>query len=246
MRKILFGLLLILLTASLLIAGCQETKKSDEESSIKNDPGSSGKTFDEVNIVTEDGLNLKGRLYGFGKKGVVLSHMFPSDQNSWNDFASELTEKGYIVLTLDFRGYGDSDGEKNPAKIDLDEKAAIEFIKDQGVEELFLIGASMGGTAALKTSSIAGVNGVVSLSAPRAFRGLSVEKEITTIKKPKLFIAAEGDEEAVKEAEWLFDSTQEPKELEIVGGSDHGSDLISGEEGKKVKRSITDFLESDA
>ena len=246
MKKNIFILLLITLIIPIFITGCQESSTPDRQSSIKNNSESNGASFDEVTIATEDGLSLNGHLYGFGKKGVILSHMFPSDQKSWNDFAFELTEKGYIVLTFDFRGYGDSNGEKDPAKISLDEKAAIEFIKDQGVEELFLIGASMGGTAALKAAATADINGVVSLSAPRVFKGLSTEKEIASINKPKLFIAAEDDEEAVKEAEWLFDTTPEPKELEIYNGNDHGSDLLSGKDGKKVKKSITDFLEDNS
>ncbi len=246
MKKDIIRLLVILLAISILVTGCRGSQETDEESSIKKDSGSNGKTYDNVNIVTSDGLSLKGRLFGFGKNGVVLSHMFPSDQTSWDDFASKLTEKGYIVLTFDFRGYGDSGGGKDPARIDIDELAALEFMKDQGTKKVFLIGASMGGTAALKTAAAEAVSGVISISAPRVFKGLSVEKNIANVKSPKLFIAGADDKEAVMEAEWLFDNTPEPKELKIFSGSDHGSDLLSGSDGEKVRKSIIDFLDDNS
>ena len=230
---------------SLWVIGCQGSKAPDDQSSTNENSVANRESFDEVKILTEDGLSLDGRLYGFGKTGVVLSHMFPSDQSSWNDFALELTEKGYIVLTFNFRGYGDSDEEKNPAKNEVDEKAAIKFMKEQGTDDLFLIGASMGEAAALKAGADKNINGIVSISAPISFRGISVEKEIVSLKKPKLFIVSSGDLEALKDARWSFDNTPKPKDLEIFDGDDHGSDLLNGEEGEKVKKSIFDFLKDD-
>ena len=61
----------------------------------------------EITFTSSDGITLSGRLFGpaDGSAGVVLAHMYPSDQSAWFDFASRLGERGYRVLTFDFRGY---------------------------------------------------------------------------------------------------------------------------------------------
>ena len=45
-----------------------------------------------------------------GEAGVLLLHQCNRDRSSWNGLASDLAGKGFHVLTLDYRGYGDSGG----------------------------------------------------------------------------------------------------------------------------------------
>ena len=73
-----------------------------------------------ITFESTDGVTLAGRLFGpdQGTAGVVLAHMLPSDQSAWYFFANRLGERGYRVLTFNFRGYcpggeaGCSEGEK--------------------------------------------------------------------------------------------------------------------------------------
>jgi hypothetical protein len=67
----------------------------------------------EIIFKTEDGIDINGNVFGSGSRWVILSHMFPTEQASWFDFANYLAENGYIVLTYDFRGYGKSGGSKD-------------------------------------------------------------------------------------------------------------------------------------
>ena len=71
----------------------------------------------EVTFLTEDGIELNGNVFGQGKKWVILSHMYPTDQTSWFDFAQDLAQDGYIELTIDFRVYGKSKGDKEDIPI---------------------------------------------------------------------------------------------------------------------------------
>ena len=134
----------------------------------------------EVTFLTEDGIELNGNVFGQGKKWVVLSHMYPTDQTSWFDFAQDLAQKGYIALTYDFRGYGKSKGDKEDIpNIDKDIKAAISFVRQHDYEKLFLVGASMGGTVSIVVAAEdTGISGVVSLASPdkmgKDFDALSV------------------------------------------------------------------------
>ena len=124
----------------------------------------------EVTFTTDDGVELKGRLFGQGSRGVVLAHMYPADQSSWWGFAQTLADEGYVALSFDFRGYGNSGGDKEIKLIDRDVRAALDFLEKQGATTVFLAGASMGGTASLKVAAKEGekLAGVVSLSAPLA------------------------------------------------------------------------------
>ncbi len=80
----------------------------------------------EVTFMTEDDIELNGNIFGSGNKWVILSHMYPTDQTSWFEFAEILIleEDGYSVLTYDFRGYGKSGGSQDISKLDIDLAAA--------------------------------------------------------------------------------------------------------------------------
>jgi len=120
-----------------------------------------------VKFTTEDRITLSGQLFdGGGEMTVILSHAFPTDQRSWTAFARLLAEDhGYVVLTYDFRGYGESGGDTIIPDLDRDVRAALEFVRGSGAARVVLIGASMGGTASLRVAATQPVAGVVAVSA---------------------------------------------------------------------------------
>lgn len=201
----------------------------------------------EISFKTDDGIDIEGRLFGTGENGVILAHMYPADQESWKDFALLLTQKGYSVLTFNFRGYGKSGGKKEISLIYKDVFAAYDLLKDEGIEDIILIGASMGGTAVLKVAAQRDVAGVISMSGPLNWKemGLSAEEEMELIEEPKLFLASEGDGSAVNSAKLMHELSIEPKQLEIYSGSEHGTNMFLGAEGEKVKQDIISFIEKN-
>ncbi len=217
-------LLVTIVFFALFLTGCDQSGSavgSRAEAPLKSEV-----EIEEIRLETADGLALRGNVYGHGEVGVILAHMFPADQNSWSDFAKELAATGeYTVLTFNFRGYGLSEGAKNIARIDNDVQAALEHLNEE-TAKVFLIGASMGGTAALKVASSRDVAGVATLSAPRQFEGLSVGDKLDKVRGAKLFIAARGDLTAPGNARFFYESTGEPRELSIVDGDAHGTDLL--------------------
>ena len=206
-------------------------------------------TVRTASFTTEDGIALRGRLVGKSSTGVVLAHMFPTDQSSWWDFAQILADNGYMALAFDFRGYGESDGEKELDLIHLDVQAAIEFLEEEGATRLFLIGASMGGTASLKVADQQGVHGVVSLSAPSEFAGLDLKDD--HIPGPVLLIATERDRSATHSIDSMIKAGifQDPDLVEKViyeGSRDHGTDIVSGDYEAAAKARILSFLGSNS
>src|SRR5271157_4854119 len=65
-------------------------------------------------IAAPDGLKLKASYYSPEKPGpgVLLLHQCNRDREVWNDLAAQLAASGLHVLTFDYRGYGESGGER--------------------------------------------------------------------------------------------------------------------------------------
>jgi uncharacterized protein len=212
-----------------------------------------------VTFITNDGVALGGHLFGTGSKGVILAHMYPADQTSWFATAERLAAQGYLVLTFDFRGYGESKGDKQIERIDRDVLAAANEIGGAGATEVVLVGASMGGTACLRVAGEifasmissqsrppyeippVGVAGVVTLSAPVEFMGLSVTKDVPMPVCPLLFIAAEEDVGA-EGAAALEKLSRNQGDLQIVPGDDHGTALLEGAAADQVWALLSGFL----
>ena len=66
-----------------------------------------------VNLKASDGTKLAATYYSSSDApgpGILLLHQCNRDRSSWNGLAADLAGKGFHVLTLDYRGYGDSGG----------------------------------------------------------------------------------------------------------------------------------------
>ena len=111
-------------------------------------------------------IRLAGIERGAGSAGVVLAHMLGSSQLAWSAYATKLADKGFHVLTFDFRGHGLSGGDRNPSLAAVDLAGAVAKIRALGASRVLVVGASLGGTAALVVASSEQLAGVVTLSAP--------------------------------------------------------------------------------
>jgi uncharacterized protein len=205
-----------------------------------------------VSFDAPDGVALEGRLFGDGSVGVVLSHMRPSDQTSWWDFAQELADEGYLVLTYDFRGFcpggvaGCSEGEKDLGEIWRDVVGAVGLIRSRGADRVVLIGASMGGTASLLAASEDRVAAdvVVTLSAPASFEGMDLTPDVLTkVTAAKLFLAGNGDGSAPEDAQSLYAGSPPPKRVEVITTDDHGTDILDGNQSGRARTLILTYLE---
>lgn len=233
---------------ALICAGLTAACGGEGVTSTSAGSGADTVTSQAVTFTTSDDLTLSGHLFGTGNAGVILAHMYPADQTSWYPTAERLAQEGYLVLTFDFRGYGDSQGDKDIEFIDRDMLAAILYIASAGADRVVLIGASMGGTACLvagDTSQVLSqivVTGVATLSAPVEFRGLSAKEAAPRLLMPLLFVAAEDDVGAEGATE-LQRLAADKGDLRIVPGDDHGTDLLGGAEADKVWALLLGFLQ---
>jgi pimeloyl-ACP methyl ester carboxylesterase len=204
---------------------------------------------DAVSFRTSDGVRIAGRLFGDGPVGVVLGHSIDGDGTEWWNFAEVIAEAGHAALAIDFRGYcpGDDagcseDGSTGEAWRDL--LAGAKFLRERGVRDVVLIGASMGGTASVLAAANArpNVSGVITLSAPTTCCGMEVERSIVgAVGAPMLFIAGRFDGEAPRSARALARWAGTSGETLILGTGEHGTDLF-GLATPQVERRTTDSI----
>jgi alpha-beta hydrolase superfamily lysophospholipase len=198
-------------------------------------------------FTTADGVELVGDVRGGGDAGVVLAHMYPADRTSWAEFAELLAQEGFLVLAMDFRGFGESGGTRDLAQLWQDVQAGADELRRRGARRVVVIGASMGGTAALVAASRSELQGVATLSAPSTFMGIAAPAEVmAAVDEPKLFVAAQGDGQAAMSAQSFYTTASGAKRVEIVTGSDHGTDLLEGTQAEVVRMRLLEFVRAYA
>jgi pimeloyl-ACP methyl ester carboxylesterase len=210
------------------------------------DASSRGVTFDSIAGATPGAtaVALHGHVFGAGPTGVVLAHMRIADQTSWFPFATQLADTGkFTVLTFDFRGFGESVGEKDFDLLPDDLEEAVRYMQDvMGVRKVFVVGASTGGTAALIVAARTPLAGVVTISAEADFLTLDAVEPARRVTAPKLFIASEGDVPAARSLTLLVDAAAEPKDQRVYDGDAHGTYIFDGPHAQELSQALLDFL----
>lgn len=116
--------------------------------------------------------DLAGDLYrpeGEGIASVLLLHGFASCRREFRDLPQQLADHGFLALTLDFRGHGDSRGAKTHITYDshLDDARQGHRYLQQFGKPIFVIGHSLGTAASIRLAKAEKVAGLV-LGAPVA------------------------------------------------------------------------------
>ena len=194
----------------------------------------------EVWFRAVDGTKLVGHRFGGTKPGartaVVLAHMSVGDLCQWVPYARRLARHGAFVFPFDLRGHGFSEGRVNHRRAAADVAAAVRAVRRLGARKVIVVGASLGGIAALVAapSLRPAIAGVVAISAPAAIAGqLDARPAVGRLQVPTLYVAAEQDQsppyDFAADAQTLYEATAtSEKRLEVVHGSLHGVYLVDG------------------
>ena len=106
----------------------------------------------QITYETRDGLTLRADTYGASDAdagSVLLLHGGGQSRLSWKSTASVLSEAGYCVVALDFRGHGESDW-STTGDYSMDHFLSdVELVIDQLPKPIILVGASLGGIVSL-------------------------------------------------------------------------------------------------
>ena len=179
---------------AVLLAAVAATGSSDAPPSLATACGSAPAiAARSLWLTTADGVRLYGVEAGDGAVGVVLAHQAQSDLCEELPYAKTLVDAGLRVLAFDFRGNGHS---ARPPKHLLayrnDFAAAAKQLHADGAPQVFLVGASMGGAAAVQNSAGLRLAGVVSLSGTRLWPGYGINKPgPRALRAPFLYVGSQ-------------------------------------------------------
>jgi dienelactone hydrolase len=198
-----------------------------------------------VDLTAGDGVKLKATYFAAAKPGpgVLLLHQCNRQRKIWDGLAAQLAAAGINVLTLDYRGFGESDGdrfdklppqqaaqtqaEKWPGDIDT----AFQYLVSQpGVtrDVIGVGGASCGVNNSIQTARRhTEVKSLVLLSGSTDLKGRQFLREST--KLPVFFAVADDDEypTSIVAIEWLHSLDADPdKKFVHVATGGHGADMF--------------------
>ena len=208
----------------------------------------------DVDIKATDGANLKGSYFSPGRPGpaILLLHQCNMDRHAWDGLAMDLANAGFHVLTLDFRGFGDSGRttdqaqrtsmrEKWPGDVDT----ALEYLKSQkGVDPARLAagGASCGVT---QSSDLAARHHEI--KALMVLSGTTTETTRTYVTStpslPVFGAASEGDTNAAKGIREAVAASKNPHStVKIYAGTEHGVPMFA--KNPELEPMIVSWLQS--
>ena len=195
-----------------------------------------------ASLAAPDGTKLAATYYSGAQPGpgILLLHQCNRDRSVWNALAEGLARAGFHVLTLDYRGYGESggprhleltDAERTRVVVELwpgDVDVAFSYLRAQpGVTQVYGAGgASCGVNQAIQLSrrhpevkSLALLSGDTDRAGRKHLAGKS---------SPPLMLAAADDDDGVVEVmSWIDASSGNPTNRFVqykTGG--HGADMF--------------------
>jgi dienelactone hydrolase len=196
----------------------------------------------DIDLKASDGVNLRATYSSPGRPGpaMLLLHQCNMDRHAWDGLAKDLTDAGIHVLTMDFRTFGESGGEKVaypvlartiiPEKFPGDVEAAFTFLLSQkGVDKsrVAVGGASCGVTQSADLASrhheiktIMLLSGVAS-DAAKTYIAQADDLAI-------FGAASEGDTGAAAGIKGALEASKNAKStLKMYGGTEHGVPMFA-------------------
>lgn len=251
-RFVRISMILVLLAASWACGGQGANVSAPVSDSPFPLPSVATLSAGTVEIRSAHGLILVGTLLPAAQPnspGLLLLHQWQSDRHSYDEFAHRMQARGFNVLAIDGRGFGEStksaDGktvaaERTGAAVKAmlsDVDAAMKFLADQpnvDKTKIGIVGASYGGSLALIYAADHPTVAAVALLSPglNYFGNMPTEPAVEKYSdgrpfRPLFFVAAEDDKEsadAVRKLDPRIDNPRYPSHVFTTGG--HGTALL--------------------
>lgn len=168
-----------------VLTGCVERYFFYPDAERYAEPAQFGLVAEDVHLAAADGARLHGwwlPAAGGSAKGTVL-HLHGNAANISNHLplVAWLPAAGFNVLTVDYRGFGRSEGQPTLDGVVADGRAALDWLRGRpGVDagRLIVLGQSLGGATAIRVLAEDGGRGVRLLvvdSAFASYRGIARE-----------------------------------------------------------------------
>ena len=203
-----------------------------------------------IDLKSPDGIALKASYFPAARPGpgLLLFHACNSDRSSWNELAAAAAARGFHVIALDYRGYGESRGTRSddpqqqqwiadrewPGDVD----AAYAWLTSQpGVDKTRLgaAGASCGVNQAVQLARRhPEVRTVVLLSGAFTAKDREFVRESAWL--PIFGAASHGDGGAVEAMRWGMGwSRNTANEFAVYQAAGHGAEMFAKEKDLQPK-----------
>lgn len=254
----------LLTIALLVLSGCGDGSSNgssnaaptENRDAASNSVQAAPAAAQNVLIDSPDGLKLAGTYLDAGQPnspGLLLLHQWQSDRHSFDEFAKRMQDRGFSVLSMDGRGFGESvktadgrtiepDRSSAAVKSMLDDvHAAIEFLaKQQNVDSarIGIVGASYGSSLALIYAAGNPKVAAVALLSP-GINYFGNMQTMPAIKKygtrPLFMAAAEDDKESAEAVAQLFvEGDNAAYSAKVYGRGGHGTDMLQNSIGAEA------------
>lgn len=223
---------------------------------------------EDVVFTTDDGLTLSAWWVPASESPndstIIVFHGNGGNRTDRVRLAQALTERGYGVLLMDYRGYGGNPGSPSEAGLLLDAEAAISYAmsrRDVDPDKLIYFGESLGAAVAIAVaqehppttlilrSPFTSLADVARVHYPYLPTGLLLRDHypsldtIATLDVPVLVIAGSQDTIVpIEQSRELYDAAPGPKRFVTIASSDHNDPALT--HGPVVIDAATSFLDS--
>jgi pimeloyl-ACP methyl ester carboxylesterase len=199
---------------------------------------------EQVSFPAPDGYHISGDLYGHGNRAVVLVHGGRFVKESWAKQARVLSNAGFRVLAIDFRGYGQTKVGTKTADDNSypDVLTAVRYLHSTGSKLVSVVGASMGGDATAD-AVMAERTGEIDRAIFLASDGGDAPERL---KVRKLFIVSRADQSGdglrLPKISEHYRRAPEPKKLVVLEGSAHAQFIFDTDQGARLMEEMRRFL----
>ncbi len=177
-----------------------------------------------VKVSTPDGITLNVVVAGTGSDVVVLSHGATGTKEDFYGLATSFVRDGWRAIAYDARGVGDSTGDEDFTKRNVDLRAVVGYARDTGAGTIVLAGGSLGASLSIAMAGELDAHAIVSLSAPQtSYDAIDAARSIGD-SIPAFVAAAAGNQPYANDARALAAALG--VQPVIVSGSGHGTGIL--------------------
>ncbi|UCD62915.1 MAG: alpha/beta hydrolase [Candidatus Zixiibacteriota bacterium] len=136
-------------------------------------------------VAATDGVMIQYEVQGAGEKALVLVHCWSCDRSYWSTQVEALKED-YRVVTLDLPGHGESGANRQQWTLQQYGEDVATVVNKLRLEEVILVGHSMGGTVIIEAARVLGdrVVALVGVDTYQRFDSGSTPEEIEAFVAP--------------------------------------------------------------
>ncbi|HJN77576.1 MAG TPA: alpha/beta fold hydrolase [Myxococcota bacterium] len=193
----------------------------------------------DVTLKAEDGTRIHA-VYTEAREpvsGVVLVHMVSRSASDYRFLADKLQAQGISAVAVDLRKHGDNVDEGEEVVIEdiewsymkQDVAAGVAYLRAQGVDDIAIVGASIGANLALNVAAEdEGITNVVLLSPGMEYKGVELAQALGEYgERPLLCVVSQDDRYSAKTGLFVEAQARGYHKLEIYETAGHGTRMLN-------------------